>query len=336
MVFLWKNHHEQTNAAVMEGSDGSAYERKQKKKRKKRSRKKRKGRHRHRDDLDLSSDTSYFANEDTQEMFHDFSLFWQWRKRQKGGRGQSRGAKHEPIFEEDERFADVPTHTSNHEGERQSNANAEVNVLRLSRESMDLLSKESAVGSNSAKKKKSRKRRSRRRRERDDKSNLDVEQILVDGNRLNPDLLDTWSGALQHDNRNDDISLDSLGLNSEYWQQVETDGKREDNSASEAGSDLGLGDSYWENALIPNSDADDDVDVNEHVEPHALRTLVDSNGLDSEKLSVGMEVEARYGGKKQWYKGAIAKVNQDGTYNVKYEDGDHERGVRVDLIRRAL
>ena len=54
-----------------------------------------------------------------------------------------------------------------------------------------------------------------------------------------------------------------------------------------------------------------------------------------DKFSVDMEVEARYAGKKRWWTGVIAKVNQDGTYNVVYADGGGERGVCVDLIRHA-
>ena len=47
----------------------------------------------------------------------------------------------------------------------------------------------------------------------------------------------------------------------------------------------------------------------------------------------GDKVEARYGGKSKWYGGKVARANANGTYDITYEDGDSERGVRASLIR---
>ena len=47
----------------------------------------------------------------------------------------------------------------------------------------------------------------------------------------------------------------------------------------------------------------------------------------------GDKVEARYGGKSKWYKGKIARVNANGTFDVTYDDGDSERGIRASMIR---
>jgi hypothetical protein len=47
----------------------------------------------------------------------------------------------------------------------------------------------------------------------------------------------------------------------------------------------------------------------------------------------GQVVEARFGGKSKWYRGEITGVNRDGTYAVRYEDGDREPNVAGDLIR---
>ena len=46
------------------------------------------------------------------------------------------------------------------------------------------------------------------------------------------------------------------------------------------------------------------------------------------------KIEARYKGKSKWYKGSISRVNANGTYDILYDDGDTERGVRESLIRR--
>lgn len=50
-------------------------------------------------------------------------------------------------------------------------------------------------------------------------------------------------------------------------------------------------------------------------------------------LERGDKVEVRYGGKSKWYKGKIARVNSNGTFDISYDDGDSERGVRRHLIR---
>ena len=42
------------------------------------------------------------------------------------------------------------------------------------------------------------------------------------------------------------------------------------------------------------------------------------------QFEVGQKVEARYGGKHKWYGGSIVKDNGDGTYAVRYDDGDSD------------
>ena len=50
--------------------------------------------------------------------------------------------------------------------------------------------------------------------------------------------------------------------------------------------------------------------------------------------AVGDRVEARYGGKSQWFSGEISRENSDGTFAIKYDDGDRELRVRSNLIRK--
>ena len=54
------------------------------------------------------------------------------------------------------------------------------------------------------------------------------------------------------------------------------------------------------------------------------------------QLPVGTRVTARYKGKERWFPGEIIRLN-DGSesYNIKYDDGDIEFGVKRDLIRIA-
>jgi hypothetical protein len=50
-------------------------------------------------------------------------------------------------------------------------------------------------------------------------------------------------------------------------------------------------------------------------------------------LSVGEEVEARFGGGANFYKGRITAAHPDGSYDVAYDDGDREVNVDPALIR---
>ena len=49
----------------------------------------------------------------------------------------------------------------------------------------------------------------------------------------------------------------------------------------------------------------------------------------------GAPVRARFGGFSRWFDGVIARVRQDGTYDIDYNDGDREVGVPAYLIQRA-
>ena len=60
----------------------------------------------------------------------------------------------------------------------------------------------------------------------------------------------------------------------------------------------------------------------------------DNNEDDFDGYRRGDNIEARYKGKSKWYKGSISRVNANGTYDILYDDGDTERGVRQSLIRR--
>jgi hypothetical protein len=52
-------------------------------------------------------------------------------------------------------------------------------------------------------------------------------------------------------------------------------------------------------------------------------------------LSVGQEVQARFGGKAEHYSGKIVRENGDGTFEIRYDDGDTEKKVPLDLISAA-
>ena len=47
----------------------------------------------------------------------------------------------------------------------------------------------------------------------------------------------------------------------------------------------------------------------------------------------GDKVDARYGGKKKWFGGKIKRVLPGAKYDIAYDDGDSESGVKAALIR---
>jgi len=50
---------------------------------------------------------------------------------------------------------------------------------------------------------------------------------------------------------------------------------------------------------------------------------------------LGDELQARFQGKRScWFDGKIAAVNEDGTFNVDYDDGDQEENVALKYIRK--
>merc|ERR1719198_111242 len=51
------------------------------------------------------------------------------------------------------------------------------------------------------------------------------------------------------------------------------------------------------------------------------------------RLEEGMKVKANYRGKGQYFGGKIKRDNRDGTYDIAYDDGDREMGVREADIR---
>ena len=51
-----------------------------------------------------------------------------------------------------------------------------------------------------------------------------------------------------------------------------------------------------------------------------------------QKLEEGMKVKANYRGKGKFFGGRISRDNCDGTYDIDYDDGERERGVRESEI----
>ena len=90
--------------------------------------------------------------------------------------------------------------------------------------------------------------------------------------------------------------------------------------------------------MLPNGSYDiqyNDGDSEKSVKPEFVRLIAQTlpGPPPGFAFTVGMQIEARYHGKKRWYAGAIAKVNGDGTYDIRYTDGDSERGLKAEYVR---
>merc|ERR1712025_1249503 len=54
---------------------------------------------------------------------------------------------------------------------------------------------------------------------------------------------------------------------------------------------------------------------------------------DESELSRGDKVEAKVSGWTKYYPGEITRVNRDGTYDIKFEDGERKSGVKSSQIK---
>jgi hypothetical protein len=96
------------------------------------------------------------------------------------------------------------------------------------------------------------------------------------------------------------------------------------------------GKSKWYKGVVEAVNADgsfavlyDDGDVEPNVSPDLVCKARALPGA----FAAGATVEARYKGKSKWYRGQVQLDNGDGTYAIRYEDGDEESHVY--LIRCA-
>ncbi|CAN0452791.1 unnamed protein product, partial [Discosporangium mesarthrocarpum] len=64
-----------------------------------------------------------------------------------------------------------------------------------------------------------------------------------------------------------------------------------------------------------------------HIKLDKLASAGRSLNSDGRNLREGDKVEARYKGRGKYYKGKIARVNSDGTFDIDYDDGERERGL---------
>ena len=66
------------------------------------------------------------------------------------------------------------------------------------------------------------------------------------------------------------------------------------------------------------------------VAPRDMRRFVEAKVFQRGDL-----IEARFDGGDRWFKGNIAGKRRNGSYDISYDDGDFEKAVSPDLMRRA-
>lgn len=96
--------------------------------------------------------------------------------------------------------------------------------------------------------------------------------------------------------------------------------------------------------VYANGSADiayDDGDKERMVSASKIRSLDSPSSprnnrskADDEELMEGDRVEAPYRGGRKYYKGKISRVNRDGTCDIAFDDGDRERNIVKESIRK--
>ncbi|CAM9455588.1 unnamed protein product, partial [Laminaria digitata] len=85
-----------------------------------------------------------------------------------------------------------------------------------------------------------------------------------------------------------------------------------------------------------------DGDTERDVDPSMVRGKDGSSddsqdpiATDNDNFLEGDKVEAQFGGRSRWFKATVARRHRNGTYSLRYEDGDEEMSVEKHLIRRV-
>jgi hypothetical protein len=76
-----------------------------------------------------------------------------------------------------------------------------------------------------------------------------------------------------------------------------------------------------------------EINVNTNTKESKEKKEQPSESESEDKLAEGQRIECRHSGGKKFYPGKIAGCEENGTYNIAYDDGDKESGVQRELIK---
>ena len=78
----------------------------------------------------------------------------------------------------------------------------------------------------------------------------------------------------------------------------------------------------------------DNQDFERNVNYESIRKKISINSVTTKELhGINDNVEARYKGGARWFPGKVIALNRDGSYDIRYSDGDEEKKVPADNIR---
>merc|ERR1711871_1876845 len=78
---------------------------------------------------------------------------------------------------------------------------------------------------------------------------------------------------------------------------------------------------------------DDDYDDDTDRDDRRSRSKSKKRGASNKKRRRGDRVEAKVKGWTKYYGGEITRVNDDGTYDIKFDHGERKRGVKNSEIK---
>lgn len=100
----------------------------------------------------------------------------------------------------------------------------------------------------------------------------------------------------------------------------------------------------WYSAVITRAHIDGTYDIRYkdgsreiYIDPEFIRRKENFGGPSTERpaiFEVGEFVEVRWKGGQRWYSALITRTHMDGTYDIRYSDGDREIYLDPEFIRR--
>jgi hypothetical protein len=93
--------------------------------------------------------------------------------------------------------------------------------------------------------------------------------------------------------------------------------------------DVRYADGDEERRVLPENIRSVGGSTTESKRPDAYDSDLDS----TRKFSIGDKIEARFKGGAKWFPGRVMGVNRDGSYAIRYADGDEDNKVLADHVR---
>jgi Ca2+-binding EF-hand superfamily protein len=164
------------------------------------------------------------------------------------------------------------------------------------------------------------------------------------------------SYSLRYDDGDEDAKVPPENVRSVDGSGGETKTNEPSSSAAAASETLRMGDKVeakfkggakWFGARVLSVNRDgtyslryDDGDEDSRVPASDVRSVGGSGGklskASSESFVRGDRVEAKFKGGSKWFKARVVEVNRDGSYSLRYDDGDEDAKVPPENVRYSF